>query len=354
MTQPTGNILRGNWLLMAAALVIVVAGMRAIAEILNLVFMSALIAFLCMPLMHWLRAKGLSKMLALGLVMLLIIVIVGALVVFLTISTNQVIDQLPVYEERLEAFEVTIQEQLENPDIAAVYDNVIESFSFQPLISIAIQSLRIFIQSLSNVVLVFFIIFFMLMDAFALPQRVRAAAPELRPSITRFTIYIQSVQQYMRIRAIFGLVIAALQTLLMLVMGVDFAVQWGVLSFIGNFIPNVGFIIGLVPPAIIALLELGVGPMMILIVLYTLINNVIENWLLPQFMGEQLNVSALAIFISLLFWVWVLGWPGAILAVPLTLLVKIVLLDSRDDLRWLSALISAPEAQPGEEQDPTV
>ncbi|MBZ0294039.1 MAG: AI-2E family transporter [Anaerolineae bacterium] len=349
MEQPTNNSRRYHWLIMAAALVIVVAGMRAIADILNLVFIAVLIVFLCLPLLRWLREKGLPDMLSLGLVMLLIVVIGGALVVFLTVSTNQVIDRLPAYESRLEDIQTAVQGQLDNPDIAAIYNNVVESFSFQPFISIAVQSLRLFAESLSNIVLVFFIIFFALLDAFDLSRRLHAAAPEHHPLLTRFETYTKSVQQYMLIRTIFGLIIAALQTILMLVMNVDFAVQWGVLSFIGNFIPNVGFIIGLIPPAAVASLGLGFGPMLILIVLYTLINNVVENWLMPQFMGEQLNLSALMIFLSLIFWVWVLGWLGAILAIPLTLLVKIVLVDAHDNLKWLSAMMSAPSSQARDE-----
>lgn len=331
-----------NWLFTAAALVIVIAGLRSIAEILNLVFATALIAILVYPVQKRLQQRGLPKMVALLLVMLLIVVIGMALVIFLTVSVNQVIDKLPTYQTRFNELERAIERQLSNLTFIPTLDNFVDTFDFQPVIQLVVQFLRLFVESLSNVLLVFFMTFFMLLDVKVISHRLQAALGSDHPMLQRLQRYTDSVRHYIWIRTVFGLLIAGMQTILMLVMGVDFAVQWGVLSFIGNFIPNVGFVIGLIPPVVIALLELGVGPTLVLIVLYTVINNVVENWVFPQFTGEQLNVSPLIIFVSLIFWVWVVGWLGAVLAVPLTLLVKIVLLDGRESLRWLDAIISAP------------
>lgn len=327
-------------LVTAASIIVVVAGMRVFADTLNALFMAALIAMLVTPVQAWLRRRGVSQGASLALVLGLIVLVGVLLVLFVGISTNQVIRKLPDYQARLQQLETATWAQLDAWGISEQTTSALQSVNLQSLIPFASSALRGVLDSLGNVLLVFLILFYMLMDAPNLPKRLRRVLGEDSHWLRRANDLFYSVQRYMVLKTVFGVAIAAVQTVVMLLMGVDFAVQWGVLAVITNYIPNVGFVLGLIPPVAVTLLEKGPVWALALIVVYSVINNLIENFVAPKFMGEELGISALFIFLSLIFWTWVLGAAGALLAVPLTLLVKIMLLEADSGARWLVALIS--------------
>lgn len=327
-------------LVISACVVLVVAGMRAISDMLSAFFMAVLVAILCIPIQSRLRARGVSPGLSLVLVWVLIIGIGALLIAFIGISSNQVIRKLPDYEVRLQQLETSTWTELDRLGLSEQTITAIESFDLQSLIPFVSSVLRAILDSLGNILLVALILLYLLMDAPYLPKRLRLALGEDSQWLTRAKLFINGVQRYMLLRTVFGILIAAIQTAVMLLMGVDFAVQWGVLAVITNYIPNVGFIIGLIPPVAVTLLEKGPAMAIFLIVIYSVVNNVIENFVAPKFVGEELGISALFIFLSLIFWTWVLGAAGALLAVPLTLLIKIMVLDANPGVRVLAALIS--------------
>lgn len=341
MMMPTATFSRlSRLLLTGAGLIIVIAGMRAASDLLNALFMAALIAILCTPVQNRLRKRGWSQGASVGLVAGLIILIGVLLGIFVAVSTNQVIRKLPDYQAQFERLEATTWTQLDNMGLSEEVRNGLESFNIQSLFPFASSVLRGTFDSVGNVLLIFLILFYMLMDAPNIPGRLRAVLPADSRWLAKADLFIDSVQRYMLLRTVFGVVIAAIQTVAMLLMGVDFAVAWGVLAVITNYIPNVGFVLGLIPPVAVTLLEKGPVMAIVLIVVYSVINNVIENFVAPRFMGEELGISTLFIFLSLIFWTWVLGASGALLAVPLTLAVKILLLDGDEDARAMLAMIS--------------
>jgi len=119
---------------------------------------------------------------------------------------------------------------------------------------------------------------------------------------------------------------------------------WGLLAFITDYISNIGFIVGLVPPAILALLEGGVDLMLLVIVVYSVVNFVIQSVIQPKFVGDAVGHAGTLTFLSLVFWGWTLGAVGALLAVPLSLLVKAVRVDVDPHSRWLSTMLSGDAA----------
>ena len=110
---------------------------------------------------------------------------------------------------------------------------------------------------------------------------------------------------------------------------------WALLAFVTNYIPNIGFIIGLVPPALLALITGGVGEMIAVIAVYCVLNFIIQSVIQPKFVGDAVGLTTTMSFLSLIIWTFVLGPLGAILAIPISLLVKAVLIDSDPDARWL-------------------
>ena len=124
---------------------------------------------------------------------------------------------------------------------------------------------------------------------------------------------------------------------------------WGLLAFITNYIPNVGFIIGVIPPALLALLEGGPQLMIIVIVAYSVINFIIQSVIQPKVMSDAVNLSLTLTFLSLVFWAFVIGPIGAVLAIPMTLLTKALLLDVDPNTRWISSLLEGGPAPPEDE-----
>jgi AI-2 transport protein TqsA len=138
---------------------------------------------------------------------------------------------------------------------------------------------------------------------------------------------------------VFGLIVAALDSVALLLLGVPLAITWGVLSFITNFIPNIGFVLGLVPPAVMGLLEGGWGTAVAVIVVYGVLNFVIQSLIQPRFIGNSVGLSVTVSFVSLVFWAWLIGPLGAVLAIPLTLLAKALLVDMDPRAGWADALL---------------
>ena len=135
-------------------------------------------------------------------------------------------------------------------------------------------------------------------------------------------------------------IVAVFDTALLWWLGIPLPLLWGLLSFITNYIPNIGFIVGVIPPALLGLLEGGPQLMMWVIVLYCVVNFIIQSVIQPKIVGDAVGLSATVTFLSLIFWGWVLGALGALLAIPLTLLAKGLLIDVDPSTRWLNSLLA--------------
>jgi predicted PurR-regulated permease PerM len=151
--------------------------------------------------------------------------------------------------------------------------------------------------------------------------------------------FAKGTRRYLLVTTVFGFIVAVLDSVALWIMGVPLAVTWGLLAFITNYIPNVGFVLGLIPPALLALLSGGPDLMIAVILVYGGLNFVLQSLVQPRFIGESVGLSTTVTFLSLAFWAWLLGPLGAILAIPLTVLVKVLLVDIDPSARWADALL---------------
>jgi len=195
------------------------------------------------------------------------------------------------------------------------------------------------------------VLIFMLLGAPALSQKLRLSDIADHSVLARFRKLAQDLRQYVNITTWINFLVALVNVIFLWILGVDFAVLWGVLAFLTGYIPNVGFWIALVPPFLLALLQFGIGKALIVLVGYILINGVVQSFLQPKMMGTGLNLSTFVVVVSLFFWGWVLGPIGALLAVPMTMIVKEVFLDAYDSTRGISELISADTPKKKQGQD---
>lgn len=149
------------------------------------------------------------------------------------------------------------------------------------------------------------------------------------------------VHSYWLVSTVFGLIVAVLDIVALGVLGVPMAVTWGVLSFITNYIPNIGFVIGVLPPALLGLVDSGPWTALWVIVAYTVLNFVIQTLVQPKFTSDAVSLNTTTTFLSLMFWSQIIGALGTILAVPLTLFAKALLIDSDPRAQWLGIFLSA-------------
>jgi len=185
---------------------------------------------------------------------------------------------------------------------------------------------------------------FLMFDMSRIELRARALMilkPEIAAALAGFA---KAVRSYWLVSTIFGLIVAVLDVVALGLLGVPMAVTWGVLSFITNYIPNIGFFIGLIPPALLALVDSGPWTALWVVVAYAALNFVIQTLIQPKFTGDAVGLNTTTTFLSLLFWAEVIGALGTILAIPLTLFVKALLIDSDPRSRWVSIFLSAGDA----------
>ena len=190
------------------------------------------------------------------------------------------------------------------------------------------------------VVVIAIAIVFLVMDMPSMGQRL-GLTHRLHPTLTdSIGSLVVGIRRYWVVTTVFGLIVAVLDFFVLILVGVPLPLVWAVLSFITNYIPNIGFIIGVVPPALLALFEKGPVAALIVVIAYSVLNFVIQSIIQPKFTGESVGVTPFISFLSLLFWYWVLGALGALLALPATLLLKAFLVDADPKARWVNAFIS--------------
>ena len=336
-----------------AGIAIIIFAMKESASILSPFLLAGIIGISVLPATRWLIRKGVSTWLALLITIVLMFVGVLGLIAVIGISVKSLIDTLPQYQDSLQGLLNTAETGLgsvglEQSDIKTA----ITSIDTGKFISFLSSFLGGILSNLSGLLVMLTVLIFFILGAPLLSTKIREDYPSDSPVFSRFRTLVRDLQQYVSITTWINFLVAFVNTIFLLILGVDFAVLWGVLSFLTGYIPNVGFWIALIPPFLLALLQYGIVKALIVLVGFIVINGGVQNFLQPKMMGQGLNLSVLVVTASLFFWGWVLGPMGAILAVPLTMIVKEVFLDAYDDTRVLADLMSADS--PREKSTPDV
>jgi predicted PurR-regulated permease PerM len=198
---------------------------------------------------------------------------------------------------------------------------------------------------LTGLVFLVCLMLFLSVEAGGIDRRLAAVASDRADLATALRSFAQGTRSYLLVTTVFGLIVAVLDGAALAIIGVPLALLWALLAFITNYIPNVGFIIGVVPPALLALITSGVPEMLVVIGVYCVLNFVIQTLIQPRFVGDSVGLAMTTTFVALVFWTWLIGPIGAILAIPLTLLAKALLVDVDPTARWATALAGnlAPE-----------
>jgi predicted PurR-regulated permease PerM len=253
-----------------------------------------------------------------------LIVVFGGLSITYTLglSIAGLIQKLPGYQTDLTNIRDSVISFLGSKGIHLAQIKTLDAFEPSRLVKFAGSLLGGVGQVLGNVLLLIFLVIILLFEFMGSDKKTGKGQEATMTLLARFQEASRDVKKYVTIVGATGLIQAIANVILLAVLGVDFAVTWGVLFFFLNFIPAIGFLLALIPPAIVCFLELGWKTTLFLVIGYYVINFVGDNIVKPKFMKKGLDVSILLIILSLVFWSWVLGSLGAILAVPLTMFIK--------------------------------
>ncbi|HET9139334.1 AI-2E family transporter [Actinophytocola sp.] len=330
-----------------SAAVITAAGIYLMAWLIAPVFLSLVIVVCVSPVQGWLRRHGVRHWLATAALVLSIYGLLVVLGVVLVIGIGQLTSLLPQYAEAAHDLVDSITGTLARFGVAPEeLQTMAGAFDPAQLTDLLGSMLAELGNAVSNTVLVLCLLLFISLEsryAGARIARIAAERPQIAVALREFA---WSTRRYMVVTTVFGVLTGIIDGTLLALLGVPLPVLWGLLAFITNYIPNVGFIFGLVPPALLALLDGGWGLMLAVTAVYIVINFVIESLVQPRFLGGAVGLSSTVTFVTLLFWAWVLGPVGAILAIPLTLLGKALLVDVDPRAGWLRALIGPRTIRP--------
>jgi predicted PurR-regulated permease PerM len=185
------------------------------------------------------------------------------------------------------------------------------------------------------------ILVFMVIEALTFPEKIHRQVNAGNPRFERIFGYTKNIREYLGITSLLGIIGGAIASVSLAFIGVEFAVLWGVLYFVMNFVPMVGFWIAMLPPLLIALTTLGFMPALAVFLIYAVMSFLINQAIKPAMMRGGLDLSPLWSILSMVVWSTILGAPGLIIGIPLTIAIKVLVLESDPESRWIAEMISA-------------
>jgi AI-2 transport protein TqsA len=334
---------RGLIILLGVAAALAAAiGMRQFANILGPVLLALVLSIAVHPVRRFADRHRWPSWLGMILALVAVYGIVFGLFAILVIAGIQFASLVQDYAPQFQAFLQEAAKLLESVGISQEkLQAMVNDLSPTRLVSVAGSLLGGLAGVLSNIFFLIVLLFFTVADAGDFATKLERVPGPGRRLAGAFRQFAGGSRQYLAVATIFGAIVATCDVIALWILDIRYAWLWGLLAFITNYIPNIGFIIGLLPPTVIALLDKDVATAIIVVVVYCVLNFVIQTIIQPRVVGVTVGLSATLSFLSLIIWATILGASGAFLAIPLSLLVKAVLIDSDPEHNWLSALLSS-------------
>ncbi len=337
MSNNTGFNLK-EVLYILAALTIVIAGLKNAADLIVPFLLASFIAIVCAPLLNWQTRHGVPTIIGVGLLMLALILIGFALIGFIGGTVNDFYQDVPVYEAKIQRMMSHSVTWLNQKGLEIKADELSEIINPKAAMGMVAKAFNSLGSVLINVFLILFTVIFILLEASGFPAKIKRAFGEDTRALLHFDAFVETVQKYLLIKTALSVANGVIIGLLLALMGLEYWALWALTAFLLNYIPNIGSIIAAVPAILIALIQLSVTDALIVAGIYIVINTLLGNVLEPKLMGKSLGLSSLVVFITLVFWGWILGPVGMLLSIPLTIIAKVAL-DNSEKSKWLGTLL---------------
>lgn len=327
MTSTPAADPRFKALLSTAAIILIIQGLQSAAGVLDPMLMAGVVVICVSPLQRWLRARGLGPGTTMAITATSVVLALLAFGGLLGYAVTALVQLVPRYQDQLAAQLASALAWLDAKGIHASQSKLAEMVSPGRVVALATSFLQGLAGAVSVAVLILMLSIFLMIEAAAFSR-----GPEATPLLSddwqrRVDKVMRAVQQYVWITLVTGAMFAAVVWVVMLVLGVDLATLWAVLALLLNFVPGVGFVLSLIPPTALALMEFGPLKAGLVAATFFVANTVTDNVIKPRFMASGLDIGPFVLFVSILFWSYVLGPVGALLAVPLTLAVRYLFID---------------------------
>lgn len=328
---------RGTMILVGlAAATITAIGISGIRGILAPVLLTLVLTICAHPVRIWLEKRGVPHGIATGSVILVVFVLLAGFTYTLIIAFAQFATLLPQYSKQLSEIGSNLTGWLSSIGIGAEQiQSITSGFSPASILSFASSLLGSVVSITAALVIVLTMLILMSADAVYMSTILNQLGKRQPNMVTAIGNYARNVRRYMVVTAMLGIAQGVLNTFALWIMHVPAALLWGLLSFLCSFIPNIGYFFAIAPPIVFGFLVGGWPTVIAVIVVYGIINAVIQSIIQPRVVGNTVSLSQTITFFSVLFWAVIIGPIGAILAIPLTLLARTFLLDSDPDSRWL-------------------
>ena len=340
MIEKTSPIAR--FLVVSAAFVVVVSGLKMAGPLLVPFLLAVFIAMIVSPLLAWLKNRRVPVGLAIPLVIVLILLVGLLLAALIGSSLENFRQDIPLYSDKLSAMSTSVQQWLSQRGVQIDAEQWQSSFDPGAVMAMVGNTLASFGNVMTNAVMILLTVIFILAENIGFGEKLRLArgAETSQAWLAQFS---GSVHSYLGIKAGISLVTGLLIFIWLSILGVDYAVLWGLLAFLLNFVPTVGSLIAAVPAVLLAVVQLGLLHAGLTLAGFMVVNLVMGNIIEPRWMGRGLNLSPLVVFVSLVLWGWVLGPVGMLLSIPLTIMIKIAL-ESQEDTRWISIMLGGADS----------
>ncbi|MCU7938514.1 MAG: AI-2E family transporter [gamma proteobacterium symbiont of Bathyaustriella thionipta] len=322
-----------------AAIVIILAGVKYAESIISPLLIALFISAISGPAMFWLTEKKVPAGLAVSLIILSIVISGFFISSILGSSLQNFSDKLPEYQARLQEITQSIAITLSQFGIHLELEELRKILNFGKVMSFVSSTFNQVLGALTNIFLILMMVIFLLFELSGFRLKLKNISNNPTQTMASLEHVSGTIGRYFKIKAFTSLITALPIIIVLSIMGIDFPVLWGMVAFSLNFIPNIGSIIAAIPVILLALIQFGFLAAGQVTILYLLMNSLIGSFMEPKLMGHSLGLSTLVVFLSLVFWGWLLGPIGMFLSVPLTMTFKIIM-DSQENTRWISILLS--------------
>jgi len=349
--MPTPNEASGlRMLMICASLVVIMAGLRAAAPILLPVSLALLLTIFSLPLLSWLESIGVRFSLAVTVTMLLMLGLVSAFVVVISRTAGSFLAAAPGYLELLELKARTGLVFFEQRGIRVSQWVALERLDTKAIFdmggSLLGGTVRGVASLMSFVTLVVLAMLFMLPETLGFRDKLAAALGPENKTTKHFQIIVEEIERYLELKTAVSAATGLLIGVWVALLGVPFPLLWGLIGFLFNYVPNIGSILAAVAPVLLTLVQFGSARALIVAAGYLAINLFLGNVIEPRLMGRRFGLSTLVVILSLIFWGWLWGPLGMLLAVPLTVMLKIVMTNS-ENLQWVAILLGPSPRRSG-------
>ena len=323
-----------------ASLVIVLAGMKYASSLVSPILLAIFISIILTQPVHWLEKKKVPLWLAMVIVLLISFGVFFGMGQIIGRSFSSFSENAPLYAEKLNTMSLSVIHFLQEQGLNITKQQLGEVLQPGKIMNTTASLLTQLGSLVGNTFLVFFIIIFILTESHSFGLKTKVIMGKEEHSMDFIQTILHNIRDYLTIKSITSLMTGILIWVGLWILGVDYAIVWGLIAFMLNYIPTIGSIVAGVPAVLLALVQLGFGGAVWALGIFLAVNITIGSVVEPKMMGKGMGLSTLIVFLSLIFWGYIFGTIGMFLSVPMTMALKIIL-EQNDHTRWISVFLGS-------------